>query len=84
MDNDLGGVHINSSLLSGVAYKICAAGMSLADAASLWATTIELITPLSEYEEVYAALLMSLEINGFDEGYQQVVTDAFNDAELLG
>lgn len=84
MDNDLGGVHINSSLLSSVAYKICAAGMSLADASSLWATTIELITPLSEYEEVYAALLMSLEINGFDEGYQQVVTDAFNDAELLG
>ena len=82
-NNDLGGVHINSSLLNSVAYKLWAAGMPLNEEASLWLKSMELITPWSGYKEVYGALLMSVDINGFDAGYKELITDAFNSAELL-
>ena len=81
--NDLGGVHINSSLLNSVAYQLWAAGMPLEQEASLWLTSMELITPRSGYEEVYGALLMSVDINGFAASYKQLITDAFNNAGLL-
>ncbi|MDD3920469.1 MAG: M4 family metallopeptidase [Eubacteriales bacterium] len=82
--NDNGGVHYNSSLLNSVAYKLWKGGMPLEQEASLWVTSIELITPFSSYNEIHAALLMSVDINGFDQSYKTLITDAFNDAELLG
>ena len=83
-NHDNGGVHINNSLLSQMAYKLFAAGMSYEEQAWLWITSIELMTPLSEYEEVYAALMMSMEMNGIDEKYEQILTDAFREAQLIG
>ena len=82
--NDNGGVHINSSLLSSIAYKLWDSGMPLEQEAALWVTSIELITPLSGYKEVHGALLMSVDINGFDPQYKQLITDFFNEAALLG
>ena len=82
-DPDYGGVHANSSLLGQMAYKLYEAGMGLREQQSLWFTSIELITPLSGYREVHGALLMSVDINGLDAKYKQVITDAFQAAGLL-
>lgn len=82
--NDFGGVHTNSSLLSQAAYKLWEKGISLDDQFSLWLTSIEMMTPLSGYDDVHAALLFSCEINGFSEQYRQYITEIFEDAGLLG
>lgn len=82
--NDLGGVHLNNSLLSQVAYKLHEAGMSLEDQCSLWVTSISLLTPRLGYDAIYAALLMSLEINGLDMKYADTLENSFRDAGLLG
>lgn len=80
--NDMGGVHINNSLLGQMAYKLFAAGMSMDDQMWVWMTCCELMTPRSGYREVYGALMMSLEINGLSQ-YGEVMTDAFLAAELI-
>lgn len=49
-----------------MAYILYKAGMSLDEERSLWLTSIELLTPTVGYKEVHAALLMSVDINGFD------------------
>lgn len=82
-NNDRGGVHINTSLLSSTAYKLWKNGMSLMDMKALWTTSIELITPLSTYNDVYCALIMSMHMLGIDTEYEQDITDAFNESEIL-
>lgn len=82
-DNDLGGVHQNSSLLAQMAYILYDAGMTMEQERSLWLTSIELLTPTAGYEEVYAALIMSVDINGFDSAYKEVLTSAFRDADMI-
>ena len=80
---DNGGVHRNSSLINQVAYKLDRAGMSYEQQFSLWLRSIEILTPLAEYEEVYESLLMSIDINGFDAAYKDVLADAFTNAGML-
>ena len=82
-DNDLGGVHQNSSLLAQIAYQLWAKGMSLEECRSLWLTSSEMMTPLSVYPDVYGMLLMSVDINQLDPSYKQMITDAFHAAGLL-
>ena len=82
-ENDLGGVHQNSSLLAQMAYILYKAGMSLDEERSLWLTSIELLTPTVGYKEVHAALLMSVDINGFDARYKDVLTEAFRTADMI-
>ena len=82
-NNDRGGVHINTSLLSSTAYKLWLNGMPLMDMKALWTTSIELITPLSTYNDVYSALIMSMHMLNIDSSYEQVLTDAFNDSGTL-
>ena len=82
-ENDLGGVHQNSSLLAQMAYILYKAGMSLDEERSLWLTSIELLTPTAGYKEVHAALLMSVDINGFDARYKDVLTEAFRAADMI-
>ena len=82
-ENDLGGVHQNSSLLAQMAYILYKAGMSLDEERSLWLTSIELLTPTVGYKEVHAALLMSVDINGFDARYKDVLTEAFRAADMI-
>ena len=62
---------------------IIPAGMTLEEETSLWLTTIDIITPLSEYAEILEILLLSIDINGFDESYKQVLIDAFRDAKMI-
>lgn len=82
-DNDLGGVHQNSSLLAQIAYQLWAKGMSLEECRSLCLTSSEMLTPLSVYPDVYGMLLMSVDINQLDPSYKQMITDAFHAAGLL-
>lgn len=81
--NDNGGVHFNNSLLSQMAYKLHEAGMTLEQQRTLWLITLEMMTPLSEYDEVYEALLMSIDTNGFDSCYKDILTEAFEEAGML-
>lgn len=81
--NDNGSVHQNNSLLSHIAYRLYKDGMSLSDESKLWYTSIELITPLSDYDDVYACLLFSAKINGLDK-YSDKITELFEAAGLLG
>ena len=57
--------------------------MSLDEERSLWLTSIELLTPTVGYKEVHAALLMSVDINGFDARYKDVLTEAFHAADMI-
>lgn len=82
LTKDKGGVHINSSLLHQMVYKLHQSGMTLSEQCSLWLTSIEMLTPLSEYNEVLEILLMSIKINGFDEKYADVLIDAFAKAGM--
>ncbi|MDD5602806.1 MAG: M4 family metallopeptidase [Eubacteriales bacterium] len=82
--NDNGGVHYNNSLLSQVACKLHEAGMSLEEQRSTWVTSISLITPRSGYDELYVALVMSIETNGLDSKYKSIIKEAFEAARLLG
>ncbi len=82
-ENDNGGVHQNSSLLSGVAYRLWLSGMSLEELRSLWVHSITLLTPLSGYEEVCGALLMSVDIKGYDPDYKTVIADAFSELGVM-
>lgn len=80
--NDYGGVHINNSLLGHIAYQMDQAGMSYEQQISMWLTSIELITPLSDYQDLHGALLFSLKINGLLGSYGAALNRAFADAGL--
>lgn len=81
--NDNGSVHTNNSLLSHIAYQLNASGMSLSDQSKLWFTSIELLTPLADYDDVHACLLFSAKINGLEQ-YSDTITGLFLNAGLLG
>ena len=66
-----------------MAYELYEAGMTYEEECSLWLRSIEILTPLAEYEEVYESLIMSIDINGFDERYKEVLTEAFTSAGML-
>lgn len=81
--NDNGSVHTNNSLVSHIAYQIYKSGMSLSDESKLWMTSIELLTPLADYDDLHACLLFSAKINGLDK-YSDTITQLFDEAGLLG
>lgn len=81
--NDCGGVHSNNSLASMVAYRLYADGMSLSQESSLWITSMELMTPYADYDDLYACLVFSARINGL-ESYTDTLTSAFKDIGLTG
>lgn len=82
-NNDNGGVHTNNSLASSVAYRLYESGMSLSDEFSLWLTSIELMTPYADYDDLYTSLIFSARINGLQE-YEDTITEHFSDLGLLG
>ena len=49
------------------------------DRDSVWGTTVTTVG----YEEIYAALMMSMDINGFDAAYKDVLTQAFKNANMI-
>ncbi len=82
MNNDSGGVHSNAALLNQMAYKLDTAGMTMEEQRSLWLKAIEMMTPRSDFPEVLEALIMSNQINGFDDAYEELLWDAFDEAGL--
>ena len=80
--NDYGGVHVNNSLVGHIAYLLDEAGMSLEQQYAVWFKSIELLTPLSDYEDLHGILLFSLKINGLLQEYGPALNQAFADAGL--
>lgn len=80
--NDNGGVHDNNSLLGHIAWRMNEAGMSYEDQISMWLVANEILTPLSDYSDVHAALLMSLKILGLLEKHGPALNRAFEAAGL--
>lgn len=72
--NDYGGVHMNNSLASNAAYLLHEAGMSLEDECSLYLTSIELMTPYADYDDLYTSLIFSCRINGLNR-YEDRITE---------
>lgn len=82
--NDNGGVHMNNSLLGHIAYELDRAGMSRDDQCRLWLSTIEMITPLSDYDDLHALLLLSGEINDIDQTYMLKINELYEAQGLNG
>lgn len=80
--NDNGGVHYNNTLVSHLAYLLDRDGMSLEQQFKMWTTSIELLTPMSDYEDLHAILLASLRINGMLKEFGPTVNKAFAEAGL--
>lgn len=80
--NDYGGVHGNNSLIGHMAYLLDRAGMSMDEQFSMWSTSIELLTPMSNYTDLHGALLFALKINGMLQKYGPTLNKAFADAGL--
>ena len=80
--NDYGGVHYNNSLVGHIAYLMDQTGMSYEQQIAMWLTSIEVITPLSDYQDLHGALLFSLKINGLLSQYGPVLNKAFEYAGL--
>lgn len=80
--NDNGGVHLNNTLVSQIAAKLDAAGMTLDQQFSMWSTSIELLTPKSDYEDLHGILLFSLKINGMLQEFGPALNKAFAEAGL--
>lgn len=80
--NDYGGVHTNNSLVGHIAYLMDQEGMSYDEQISMWLTAVELITPLSDYQDLHGALLFSLKINNMLQKYGPALNMAFENAGL--
>ena len=77
--NDRGGIHINNSLVSHIAYLLDRDGMTLEEQFRMWLTSIELLTPKSDYQDLHGILLFSLKINGMLKTYGPTVNKAFSE-----
>ena len=80
--NDNGGIHVNNSLLGHIAYLMDQAGMSYEQQIAMWLTSIEIINPLSDYQDLHGALLFSLKINGMLTEFGPALNRAFAAAGL--
>lgn len=80
--NDYGGVHYNNSLIGHIAYLMDQTGMSYEQQISMWLNSIEIINPRSNYEDLHAALLLSLNMNGLLQEFGPALNQAFRDAGL--
>ena len=78
--NDYGGVHYNNSLVGHIAYLMDQAGMTYEQQIAMWLNSIEIINPRSNYEDLHAALLLSLKINGMLQEFGPALNKAFMDA----
>ena len=80
--NDSGGIHRNNSLLGHIAWRMDQAGMTHEQQIGMWLTAIEILTPRSDYDDLHAALLLSLKINGNLQAYGSALNRAFEAAGL--
>ncbi len=65
--NDRGGVHINSSLLNLISYKLDQAGMPVEDQVYFWLNVALTITPRTDYPEMAKILPWCLKQTGYEK-----------------
>ena len=75
MENDYGGVHINSSLIGYVGYRICEEGVPMDQAFGLWMGVLRMMTPKSGYDDVHEALKFAADIRGMDSNWQNKIDE---------
>lgn len=80
--NDYGGQHTNNSLLNRIAYLMDQSGMTYEQQFTMWLTAIEIMHPCENYEDLHAALLLSLKINGMQQAYGGALNRAFAEVGL--
>ena len=81
--NDQGGVHINSGILGNIAYQIAEMGLSYKEQYWLWMKSNELLTPLSDYDDICAALMFVSRINGYPVKISEGIFTSFANALVL-
>ena len=74
--NDTGGVHTNSSLTNYVAYYMHEEGCDLPTLAQIWYIAAEIMTPYSDYDDLYACLRYGCRVRG-REDMEDAVTDGY-------
>ncbi|MDD3409870.1 MAG: M4 family metallopeptidase [Eubacteriales bacterium] len=79
--NDRGGVHLNNSLLAGVAPKLYEGGMTLEEERVLWSSFICLLTPRSTYREACLMLPFAAAVSGLDQ-HQELIARVLSEIGL--
>lgn len=79
--NDRGGVHVNNTLLAGIAPKLYQSGMTLEEERLLWTTFICALTPRTGYAEAAQILPFAAEIAGLDK-HQEIIAKAIDEIGL--
>lgn len=78
---DRGGVHINSSILSYIAYQLAQAGMPLEDQIYYWFNVDLSLTPTTDYPLLAEILPWCLDLTGYSE-YKEAMEKAIEYADL--
>lgn len=81
--NDQGGVHINSGILGNIAFQIAEMGLSYEEQYWLWMKSNELLTPLSDYDDICAALMFVSRINDYPTKVTEGIFTSFANALVL-
>ena len=81
--NDHGGVHVNSSLMNQICYKLSLYGMTTDEQLNVWYNVLETMTPRGDYDDLYAALIFSLRVYNLTQ-YEQPVKTIFDELGLSG
>ena len=74
--NDNGGVHVNSGIINYAAYLMYRSGMDYQTMFDLFYTSMNILTPANDFEDVYAALIFSARSNGYTQ-FEDAITQAF-------
>ena len=81
--NDHGGVHINSSLMNEICYKLSVYGMTIDEQINVWYNVLETLTPRGDYDDLYAALMFSLRVYNLTQ-YELAINTIFDELGLTG
>ncbi len=79
--NDCGGVHVNSSLLNLISYKLDQAGMPLTDQMYFWMNVALAMTPSTDYPQMAELLPWCMEQAGYTE-YVDALKKAIEDTRI--
>ncbi len=80
-NNDNGGVHINSSLLNLIAYRLNESGMPQEDQLYFWLNVALILTPRTDYEQLSEILPWSLKVVKMEE-YMDVLNKAIDETGI--
>ena len=81
--NDKGGVHLNNSLISHLAYVLYESGMSLDDLTYFLLCAIDMHTPKADYDDMYAVFIAAASVSGHAE-IIPIIDQYWEDAKLGG